>query len=504
MRKEIDPELYNYNKFPGPVFRQVGDQILSENLSFELLKNEKEAFDATVFGQRFSEILTKFDYIVGDWSNEQLRLRGFYKEERDVATMDKLSRLDDYLLEYCSYGCAYFVLENKEPHRASFDKKSPVKKAQSEEREPKKRSRNRKQRDRFQKREREKGQPAKNSKKKFRAAQIWEWLYRKRVQSFEEMTNLSKDLIAKLNDQFVVNPLKQRIVQESADGTVKYLFELPDGMLIETVLMRQHYGLSVCVTTQVGCNIGCTFCASGLIKKQRDLNNGEIVSQIMLVQKYFDERGQDERVSHIVVMGIGEPFDNYNNVLKFIRTVNDDKGLAIGARHITVSTSGLAHKIRDFANEGVQVNLAVSLHAPNNDLRSSIMKINRAFPIEKLFAAIEYYIETTNRRVTFEYIMLNEVNDGVEQALELAELLKNIKKLSYVNLIPYNPVSEHDQYSRSPKERVMAFYDTLKKQGVNCVVRQEHGTDIDAACGQLRSNTMKRDREKAIVQHAQP
>ncbi|HHA7602869.1 TPA: 23S rRNA (adenine(2503)-C(2))-methyltransferase RlmN [Streptococcus pneumoniae] len=274
--------------------------------------------------------------------------------------------------------------------------------------------------------------------KKFRADQIWEWLYRKRVQSFEEMTNLSKDLIAKLNDQFVVNPLKQRIVQESADGTVKYLFELPDGMLIETVLMRQHYGLSVCVTTQVVCNIGCTFCASGLIKKQRDLNNGEIVAQIMLVQKYF-------------------------------------------------------------ADEGVQVNLAVSLHAPNNELRSSIMKINRAFPIEKLFAAIEYYIETTNRRVTFEYIMLNEVNDGVEQALELAELLKNIKKLSYVNLIPYNPVSEHDQYSRSPKERVLAFYDTLKKKGVNCVVRQEHGTDIDAACGQLRSNTMKRDRQKAVA-----
>lgn len=274
--------------------------------------------------------------------------------------------------------------------------------------------------------------------KKFRADQIWEWLYRKRVQSFEEMTNLSKDLIAKLNDQFVVNPLKQRIVQESADGTVKYLFELPDGMLIETVLMRQHYGLSVCVTTQVSCNIGCTFCASGLIKKQRDLNNGEIVAQIMLVQKYF-------------------------------------------------------------ADEGVQVNLAVSLHAPNNELRSSIMKINRAFPIEKLFAAIEYYIETTNRRVTFEYIMLNEVNDGVEQALELAELLKNIKKLSYVNLIPYNPVSEHDQYSRSPKERVLAFYDTLKKKGGNCVVRQEHGTDIDAACGQLRFNTMKRERQKAVA-----
>lgn len=338
-----------------------------------------------------------------------------------------------------------------------------------------------------------------HGEKKFRASQIWDWLYKKRVQSFDEMTNISKDFIALLNENFVVNPLKQRIVQESADGTVKYLFELPDGMLIETVLMRQYYGLSVCVTTQVGCNIGCTFCASGLIKKQRDLNNGEITAQIMLVQKYFDERGQGERVSHIVVMGIGEPFDNYTNVLKFLRTVNDDNGLAIGARHITVSTSGLAHRIREFANEGVQVNLAVSLHAPNNELRSSIMRINRSFPLEKLFAAIEYYIETTNRRVTFEYIMLNGVNDTPENAQELADLTKKIRKLSYVNLIPYNPVSEHDQYSRSPKERVEAFYDVLKKNGVNCVVRQEHGTDIDAACGQLRSNTMKRDRQKAKV-----
>ncbi len=338
-----------------------------------------------------------------------------------------------------------------------------------------------------------------HGEKKFRVSQIWDWLYKKRVQSFDEMTNISKDFIALLNENFVVNPLKQRIVQESADGTVKYLFELPDGMLIETVLMRQYYGLSVCVTTQVGCNIGCTFCASGLIKKQRDLNNGEITAQIMLVQKYFDERGQGERVSHIVVMGIGEPFDNYTNVLKFLRTVNDDNGLAIGARHITVSTSGLAHKIREFANEGVQVNLAVSLHAPNNELRSSIMRINRSFPLEKLFAAIEYYIETTNRRVTFEYIMLNGVNDTPENAQELADLTKKIRKLSYVNLIPYNPVSEHDQYSRSPKERVEAFYDVLKKNGVNCVVRQEHGTDIDAACGQLRSNTMKRDRQKAKV-----
>nr|WP_141768099.1 23S rRNA (adenine(2503)-C(2))-methyltransferase RlmN [Streptococcus henryi] len=341
-----------------------------------------------------------------------------------------------------------------------------------------------------------------HGQKKFRATQIWDWLYRKRVQSFEEMTNISKDFIAVLNENFCVNPLKQRIVQESKDGTVKYLFELPDGMLIETVLMRQHYGMSVCVTTQVGCNIGCTFCASGLIPKQRDLNSGEIVAQIMLVQKYFDDQGQGDRVSHIVVMGIGEPLDNYKNVMTFLRVVNDDNGLAIGARHITVSTSGLAHKIRDFANEGVQVNLAVSLHAPNNELRSSIMRINRSFPLEKLFAAIEYYIETTNRRVTFEYIMLNGVNDNPENAQELADLTKKIRKLSYINLIPYNPVSEHDQYSRSTKERVSAFYDVLKKNGVNCVVRQEHGTDIDAACGQLRSNTMKRDRERAVVEAA--
>ncbi|BDD39249.1 23S rRNA (adenine(2503)-C(2))-methyltransferase RlmN [Streptococcus ruminantium] len=335
-----------------------------------------------------------------------------------------------------------------------------------------------------------------NGEKKFRATQVWEWLYRLRVQSFAEMTNLPKSLIEKLEEHFVVNPLKQRIAQESKDGTMKYLFELPDGMLIETVLMRQHYGLSVCVTTQVGCNIGCTFCASGLIPKQRDLNSGEIVAQIMLVQKYLDERGQHERVSHIVVMGIGEPLDNYDNVMTFLRVVNDDKGLAIGARHITVSTSGLAPKIREFAREGVQVNLAVSLHAPNNHLRSSIMRINRKFPIEVLFEAIEDYIKVTNRRVTFEYIMLNEVNDGVEQAQELADLTKNIRKLSYINLIPYNPVSEHDQYSRSTPERVNAFYDRLKRNGVNCVVRQEHGTDIDAACGQLRSNTLKKDREK--------
>lgn len=334
-----------------------------------------------------------------------------------------------------------------------------------------------------------------HDEKKFRATQVWEWLYRKRVNSFSEMTNLSKSLITLLSENFEFNTLEQKVVQEASDGTVKYLFELADGMLIETVLMRQKYGLSVCVTTQVGCNIGCTFCASGLLKKQRDLTAGEIVAQVMMVQKYFDERGFDERVSHVVVMGIGEPFDNYDNVLNFLHVINDDLGLAIGARHITVSTSGLANKIRDFAQNDMQVNLAISLHAPNNEVRTSIMRINRSFSIEKLFEAIDYYIEKTNRRVTFEYIMLNGVNDQPEHARELAELLSDKKKLAYVNLIPYNPVSEHDQYSRSAKSTVLAFYDILKKNGINCVIRQEHGTDIDAACGQLRSKNL--DKAKA-------
>ena len=335
-----------------------------------------------------------------------------------------------------------------------------------------------------------------HGEKKFRATQVWEWLYTKRVASFSEMSNISKSLMTLLEENFSLNPLKQVIVQEAQDGTVKYLFELPDKNMIETVLMRQEYGLSVCVTTQVGCNIGCTFCASGLLKKQRDLTAGEIVAQIMWVQHYFDERGLDERVSHVVVMGIGEPFDNYVNVMNFLRTINDDKGLAIGARHITVSTSGLVPKIREFADSGLQVNLAISLHAPNNEVRTLIMRINRSFPIEKLMAAIDEYIEKTNRRVTFEYIMLSQVNDRPEHAQQLADLLRNKKKLSYVNLIPYNPVSEHDQYSRSSKEAVLKFYDVLKTNGINCVIRKEHGTDIDAACGQLRSKQMKKEKVK--------
>lgn len=328
--------------------------------------------------------------------------------------------------------------------------------------------------------------------KKFRAKQIWDWLYKKRIRNFQAMKNVNKSCIELLEENFTIETMKLDLKQESADGTIKFLFKLHDGNLIETVLMDHHYGYSVCVTTQVGCNIGCTFCASGILSKNRDLTAGEIVEQIMKIQMFLDERGNEERVSHIVVMGIGEPFDNFQNLTNFLRIVNDQNGLAIGARHITVSTSGLAHKIYDFADLGLQVNLAISLHAPNDELRTSIMKINRAFPIEKLFAAIDYYLEKTNRRITFEYILLKDINDHKEHALQLANLLQNKRHLSYVNLIPYNPVSEHIQYERSTKEAIELFEETLKAKGINCGVRQEQGTDIDAACGQLRSKQMNK------------
>ena len=331
-----------------------------------------------------------------------------------------------------------------------------------------------------------------HGEKKFRAQQIWGWLYQKRITDFSEMKNVNASCLDLLEEHFYIHTLEEELKQESEDGTIKFLFKLEDGQLIETVLMRHHYGFSVCVTTQVGCNIGCSFCASGILSKNRDLQAGEIVEQIMRVQMFLDQRDKEERVSHIVVMGIGEPFDNYENLVTFLKNVNHQEGLSIGARHITVSTSGLAHKIYEFADLGLQVNLAVSLHAPNNELRTSIMKINRAFPIEKLFKAIDYYLEKTNRRITFEYILIKDVNDQKEHAEQLAELLKDIRHLAYVNLIPYNPVNEHVQYERSTAEAIVGFEDVITEKGINGGVRLEQGSDIDAACGQLRSKQMKK------------
>lgn len=329
-----------------------------------------------------------------------------------------------------------------------------------------------------------------------RANTLWTQLYRDRVHQFSDMEQDSKAAIAYvslLQEQFQMTTLEEHVKQESADGTVKFLFRLHDGHLIETVLMRQKYGLSVCVTTQVGCNIGCSFCASGLLSKIRNLTSGEIVEQVIRVQQYLDDRGQGEKVTHLVVMGIGEPFDNYDHLINFLSIIIDHKGLAIGSRRITVSTSGLAPKIKAFADENLRVNLAISLHAPNNELRTSIMKINAAFPLEKLMEAVDYFCEVTNQRVAFEYILLQGVNDQPEHAKELAELMMSRKDVSSVNLIPYNPVDEHIQYGRSLKNDVLGFYDILKKHGINCTIRQEHGTDIDAACGQLRSKQMKRE-----------
>lgn len=331
-----------------------------------------------------------------------------------------------------------------------------------------------------------------HGEKRFRANQVWDWLYKKRINQFSDMRNVNKDTISLLEENFVLHTLEEEIRQESKDGTIKFLFKLADGNLIETVLMRFNYGLSVCVTTQVGCNIGCSFCASGLLRKSRDLTSAEIVEQIMNVQKHLDGRGKEERVSHIVVMGIGEPLDNFNNVMDFLYIMNDDRGLNIGARHITVSTSGLAHKIYDFADQDIQVNLAVSLHAPNNELRTSIMKINKAFPLEKLMPAIKYYLEKKNRRITYEYIMLKDVNDHKEEAIQLANLIKDHRHLAYVNLIPYNTVDEHIDYQRSESNSIQQFFETLKEHGIQCGVRWENGADIDAACGQLRSKQIKK------------
>lgn len=318
-----------------------------------------------------------------------------------------------------------------------------------------------------------------NNYKKYVASQIYDWLYKKRVSSFDEMTNIKKELLEKLKNDFSIEKLEILTKQEDVD-VVKYLFKLHDGNKIEAVLMHHDYGESLCVSSQVGCNMGCAFCESGRLKKVRNLETAEIVLQILMI-----EQDLNLRITHIVLMGIGEPFDNYDNVVDFFKVVNDPKGIELGSRHITVSTSGIVPKIREFSNLDKQVNLAISLHAPNNEIRNKIMNINKAYPIEQLIDAVREYVNKTNRRVTFEYIMLKDVNDSVECAIELSKLLKGIN--CYVNMIPYNETS-HIDFKKSDKETIMKFYDTLKKNNVNVTVRKEFGSKVSAACGQLRSN----------------
>ncbi|MEG0823177.1 MAG: 23S rRNA (adenine(2503)-C(2))-methyltransferase RlmN [Erysipelotrichaceae bacterium] len=318
--------------------------------------------------------------------------------------------------------------------------------------------------------------------KKFRGHQIFQWLYRNRVHEIDEMSNLNKETRANLSETFIISPIKLKIKQVSTDGTIKYLFELQDGSLVESVLMVYDYGKSVCVSSQVGCNMGCKFCASGLLKKKRDLTSGEMVAQIIYIQQELDQA--NDRLSHVVVMGTGEPFDNYDNVMNFLATINHDCGLGIGARHITVSTCGVVPKILEFSDCQVQYNLAISLHAPNNELRNQLMPINKAYPIEKLMESIDYYLTKNNRRLTFEYILLKDVNDSMSHVKQLANLLRGYN--AYVNLIPYNSVDEHG-YKGINHQQAMVFYDALMKLGIRCTIRKEHGGDIDAACGQLRA-----------------
>ncbi len=317
------------------------------------------------------------------------------------------------------------------------------------------------------------------NEKPYRSSQIIEWLYRQKVSSFDEMTNVKKTLKPILARDLEFDTLELVLKQESTDGTIKFLFRLADGNLIETVLMTHDYGYSVCVTSQVGCNMGCKFCASGLKKKKRNLETYEMVLEVLTVAKLTNKR-----ISHIVVMGIGEPFDNYDNVLKFLEILNHPLGLEIGQRHMTVSTCGIVPKIYDYAKFKLQVNLAISLHAPNDEIREQIMPINKKYKINELFEALRYYIKETNRRITIEYILINDLNDTVECANELADLLRGMN--AYINLIPYNEVSENE-FKRSTLEHRQKFYDTLKKRGLNVTLRKEQGSDIDAACGQLRS-----------------
>jgi len=315
--------------------------------------------------------------------------------------------------------------------------------------------------------------------KKFRARQVYEWLYRKKVKNFDEMTNIKKEIIEKLKIDYTFNGIK--IITKQSDVDVhKYLFELEDSKRVEAVLMLHDYGNSLCISTQVGCNMSCSFCESGRLKKQRDLLPYEMILPILMV-----EEDLSLRISHVVLMGIGEPFDNYDNVMKFLDIVNEPLGIALGARHITVSTCGIIPKIEEFSNCSRQVNLAISLHAPNDILRTKLMPINKVYKLNDLIKTLKKYVEKTNRRVTFEYIMLKDINDTKECALELVNLLRGLN--CYVNLIPYNSTS-HFEYQKSSKENILEFYDILHKNNINVTIRKEFGSKVMAACGQLRAN----------------
>ena len=318
--------------------------------------------------------------------------------------------------------------------------------------------------------------------KPFRAEQIYKWIYEARVSDFDEMTNLSLELREKLKQIYEIKEFKILKKQVASDGTRKYLFDVLDGNAIETVLMEYHHGFSICVSSQIGCKMGCKFCASTGIPFARNLSTGEIIEQIMAV-----ERDANVRISNIVFMGIGEPLDNYDNVVKAIRIINHPKGLNIGARHISISTSGLVPKIYQLAEENIQCTLSISLHATTDEQRSKMMPVNNIYHIEELLQACKDYIEKTHRRISFEYALAKENNDNLEDAKRLVKLLKGM--LCHVNLIPINKI-ENGAYTKSSNENIMKFRDYLNDHGIVATIRRELGSDIDAACGQLRRKNL--------------
>ena len=322
--------------------------------------------------------------------------------------------------------------------------------------------------------------------KPFRAEQIFKWLHIDKVHSFDEMTNLSLDLREKLKQNYDICNFIIVKKLESKDGTKKYLFGLSDGNAIESVLMQYHFGKTVCVSSQIGCKMGCKFCASTGIPFVRSLTSGEIVEQIIAI-----EQDIGENISNVVFMGIGEPFDNYDNVMNAIKILNNQKGLNIGARHISVSTSGLVPKIYQFADENVQCTLSISLHSANNETRSSMMPVNNAYNIQELIKACKYYISKTNKRISFEYALAKDNNDNQKAADELVALLHGM--LCHVNLIPINKI-ENGKYIKSSNENIIKFRDYLNSKGITATIRRELGSDIEAACGQLRRKNLKTDK----------
>ena len=323
--------------------------------------------------------------------------------------------------------------------------------------------------------------------KPFRAEQIFKWLYQEKVKSFDDMTNLSLELREKLKQNYTMCNFKILRKQESKDGTIKYLFDVLDGNAIETVLMSYHHGYSICVSSQIGCKMGCKFCASTGINFIRNLSSGEIVEQILAV-----EQDTGYRISNVVLMGIGEPLDNYDNVVNAIHIINNPKGINIGARHISLSTSGLVPKIYKLAEENIQCTLSISLHATNNKKRSSMMPVNDAYPIEELIKACKDYIEKTHRRISFEYALAKDNNDNIEDAKELVKLLKGM--ICHVNLIPINKI-ENGKFDKSSNENIIKFRDYLNDHGIVATIRRELGSDIDAACGQLRRKNLEGEKK---------